>query len=677
MATMSRDNARLEVRRSWRRLIQTMTTQAKSRVNGEASFVCPLCGHGTNGDGLTRNPQSKDGNGLKCFGCGFSGDIIDLTMQTEGISFNDALTRLAAELDIEIEPYKPGDGAGAATTAFQREDGIKTPRQQKTAQRPTQAAQRDFTDYYAQCRARLSDPAAVSYLNGRGISYQTAARYGLGFDPQADPAEAGHPTPRIIMPSTPEHYVARSIDPNTEKRYAKMNNKGGKPGIWNEAALYDAEAQEAFVVEGVFDALSLIEAGAAAVALNSTSNADMLIRKLEQQPTKKTLIVCLDNDEAGRKATERIRQGAQMLKLSFTTAEICGSYKDPNEFLSQDREGFFSTVREVIRQTGAKPDSIGYYIKNIMSDEIRDFRSNVKTGFENLDTLCTGLYSGLYVVAAISSLGKSTFVHQMADQIAAAGTDVLYFSLEMSRLEMVTKSISRITAQKNMETAVTALSIRKGVLTQNVLEASDEYARRAGERMSVVEGNFSTNISFIGDYIRRYILQNDTRPVCMIDYLQILQPEDGDGRKQNNTKQAVDEAVTQLKRLSRAMNLTIIVICSVNRANYLTPIDFESLKESGNIEYGADVIWGLQLHCLTADPVFEREGDIKKKREKVKEAKAETPRKIDVVCLKNRYGVSSYSCSFDYYPAFDLFLPAQDQQENGADQSGRKRGRRL
>ena len=40
------------------------------------------------------------------------------------------------------------------------------------------------------------------------------------------------------------------------------------------------------------------------------------------------------------------------------------------------------------------------------------------TGYGNLDCL-QPLYPGLYVLGAISSLGKTTFIHQMADQMAS------------------------------------------------------------------------------------------------------------------------------------------------------------------------------------------------------------------------------------------------------------------
>ena len=298
-----------------------------------------------------------------------------------------------------------------------------------------------------------------------------------------------------------------------------------------------------------------------------------------------------------------------------------------------------------------RPDNTSRYIDLFMRADIQRFKS-METGFKNLDEKSDGLYPGLYVVAAISSLGKTTFALQMAEQIATAGEDVVYFSLEQSSFEMVSKGIARRTALADMEKAVSSLSIRKGYLPGNVLEAAEQYKADVGERLNIVEGNFSCNIAYIANYIRGYAARNGKTPVVFVDYLQILQPTE----TRQGTKETVDLAVTELKRLSRAMSIPIVAISSINRANYLTPVDFESLKESGGIEYTADVILGLQLQILN-DRIFQqlKSSDTIKKRELVKDAKAQSPRKIELVCLKNRFGVSSYSCFYDYYPAYDLF----------------------
>lgn len=662
---MTRDQARQEIRERWREIIRTMTEPAKVNVNGEQSYICPICGHGTGGDGLTRNPRSQDGNGLKCFGCDFSGDILDLVQKIQGTDYSGALTYCAGELHLDIEGQPKNDPTERARMEFSRVTNTKPHQESKSPQNATSSpteAEADYRSYFWECMGRVNDPAAATYLKARGITEETVEKYGIGFDPAADPARAGHPTPRIIIPVTQGHYVARSTDPTTPKEYRVMNPKGATIGIFNEAILQRQDLETVFVTEGAFDALSIIEAGGQAIALNSTSNAKILIDHLAAHRTEATVILCLDQDKSGKKATVELQEGLDRLNISWTTADICGDQKDPNAALVADRESFIQAVDQAKTQNAARPDNVSDYISRIMSGEIETFREarDRKTGFTNLDKKAGGLFSGLYVIAAISSLGKTTLAHQIADNLAAAGEDVLFFSLEQSRLELVSKSLARITAKHDITTAVTSLDIRRGQLPKNVLQAAQEYQEAVGDRLSIIEGNFACDVSFIGDYTRRYIKRTGRRPVIFVDYLQIIQ---GEQDKRQTVRETVDTAVTELKRISREMNLTVFVISSVNRANYMTPIDFESLKESGGIEYSADVVWGLQLQCLNTALFDNPQAKIKEKRQTIREAKAADPRKIELLCLKNRYGISSFSVCFDYYPRHDLFIEGVAEDE--------------
>lgn len=313
--------------------------------------------------------------------------------------------------------------------------------------------------------------------------------------------------------------------------------------------------------------------------------------------------------------------------------------------------------KRLIAQTGGT-ESVTEYIHEILSGDLRKFQSFKyrKTGFSNMDKIIGCLYPGLYVIGAISSLGKTTFVHQLGDQLAKAGDHVLYFSLEQSRFEMITKGISRITAQENIKTAVSAIDIRQGIFTDAVRRAADIYAGFA-ENERIIECDFNMTIKTITQTVESYVRRFGVSPVVIVDYLQIIQPQ---GKQ--STRDAVDGNVKALKKLQSEYDLVLMVISSLNRQNYLMPIDFESFKESGGIEYTADVIWGLQLQVMNSD-IFNRRESLKEKRESVKEAKRANPRKIELVCLKNRYGVSSYNCGFDYYANFDYFKPDETFQE--------------
>ena len=651
---MDREQAKNEIRSRWKELYS-----ADKKGKG---IICPLCGNGSgkDGDGIRENPKSRIRGGLICFKCGFSGDVFDLIQQEQGMTFPDALKSAADSLGIVLDSYQEQSNTNILNHAPE-------------PARPTQSVPTDYTEELRQYQAQLQ--RAIPYLQARGISFETASAYGLGYapdwrSPTALRSGKNPPSsPRLIIPTCQHHYIARDTRIELTKNQAKFSKMNeGTPEIFNQSVLYDRTKDKVFVVEGAIDALSLIECGADAIALNSTSNAERLIERLQERPTRSILLLALDNDDGGRRALKTLTAGLQRLNISYVTVDICGRYKDPNEALTSDKSSFIGFINQAKIQATAKPDNVKSYIDLIMGGEIEEFQAakERRTGFSNLDAESGGLYAGLYCVAATSSLGKTTFCHQMADQLAMMGEDVIFFSMEQSRLELVSKSIARMTAQQNMASAVTSLSIRKGYLPFYVQKAALEYRNAVSDRLSIVEGNFNCNISFIGDYVRQYVRRTGCKPVVFVDYLQILQPSDEN--KGQSTKETVDNTVTELKRISRELNLTIFVISSVNRMNYLTPIDFESLKESGGIEYTCDVIYGLQLQCLNSDLFSNQMAKIKEKRKKIREEKARNPRKIELVCLKNRYGIANFSCYFDYYPANDLFVTGKPESNYISDE---------
>ena len=91
------------------------------------------------------------------------------------------------------------------------------------------------------------------------------------------------------------------------------------------------------------------------------------------------------------------------------------------------------------------------------------------------------------------------------------------------------------------------------------------------------------------DEIKSKVQENSTSQniVVIIDYLQyILCGNNG------NDKQVIDTITKRLKELSKMLNISVIAISSLNRANYGGGITMESFKESGSIEYTSDILIG-------------------------------------------------------------------------------------
>lgn len=286
------------------------------------------------------------------------------------------------------------------------------------------------------------------------------------------------------------------------------------------------------------------------------------------------------------------------------------------------------------------------YLHNDMQQDLQTFTSDVNPGYTNIDDL----YTGLYVIGGSSGIGKTTFMHQMADQMAKTGP-VLYITLEQSALELASKSLSRIMAKQDFVTAMTALQIRKNGNDPRVSKAIAVYDSFA-DNLSIADCTYRATIENIENTVYAYMKQTGKKPVVIVDYLQVIQSAEN----RMTTKEVTDMNVQRLKQLQSDNKLIMIVISSLNRQNYMTQIDYDSFKESGGIEYTADVLWGLQLEVLHND-IFDKPGRINEKRQLIINAKLSNPRQIEFVCLKNRYGLSNYSCLYNYYPQYDYFYP--------------------
>ena len=137
--------------------------------------------------------------------------------------------------------------------------------------------------------------------------------------------------------------------------------------------------------------------------------------------------------------------------------------------------------------------------------------------------------------------------------------------------------------------------------------------------------------------------------MVIIDYLQILKPINN----KMSDKQANDFNVSELKKLSRDFDIPVVVISSLNRTNYSSAIGYESFKETGAIEYGSDVIIGLQLKGIENMEKIKTESD---KRNQINNLKSNNPREIEVIVLKQRNGLAYSKCDLKYYSQYNYFV---------------------
>lgn len=622
-----------------------------------------------NPDHLDRHPSmsyDKAHRQCHCFSCGAKYDTFDLIGLDYGLTDNKDIFCKAYEMyGLTIDSPQPTD----------QEATDQKPRKQQEAPQT-----KDFTGYFKKVKEALKDPAAQDYLRQRGINEEVATKYWLGYDSayKTFNVDEGGQTSfaewhALIIPTGKGSYIARNIDkpqaPEKKNRYRKP--KDCPSVVFNNNALYVA-SKPIFVVEGELDALSIIEAGGEAVGLGSAEGYSELVKKLEEKRPVQPLILALDADEPGEKAEEKLAEKLIELNISFYRYKPYGAAKDANEALLLDREGFIKEIQEAEKiPQNAEEVEKEKYIKANAANEVQGFLDDIRasadtpalsTGFSNLDgVLDGGLYKGLYIIGAISSLGKTTLALQIVDQLAQQGQDCLIFSLEMAQHELIAKSISRHTflLADRKEDAKTTRGILAGARWQNYSETERGLIDKAirqykdyAQHIYIHEGIGDIGVEEVKDIVRQHIAITGNKPVVLIDYLQILAPYD----MRASDKQNVDKATLELKRLSR--DIPVIGISSFNRDNYMAPVNNASFKESGAIEYSSDVLIGLQYEGMDF-----QEGEAEKTRQtrirelirtNEKKAKCGDAQLIQAKILKNRNG-SKGQVILNFYAMFNCF----------------------
>ncbi|MEM8796374.1 MAG: DNA primase [Pseudomonadota bacterium] len=218
----------------------------------------------------------------KCFGCGKSGDHFTFLTDKEGLSFPEAVERLADEAGVALPKADPREA--------ERE------KKRATLFDVVKLAQ----DFFRQSLQESGGAAARGYLQKRGLTPETQRRFGIGYAPKSRNAlkehlagkgidhhqmveagllVAGPDIPvsydkfrdRIMFPildlrERPIAFGGRAMDPDNPAKYM---NSPETPLFSKRSVLYNAAAARSaardrgrvIAVEGYMDVIALAQAG--------------------------------------------------------------------------------------------------------------------------------------------------------------------------------------------------------------------------------------------------------------------------------------------------------------------------------------------------------------------------------------------------------------------------------
>jgi len=314
---------------------------------------------------------SEDKGFFHCFGCGAHGDVVGFVMRNEGLSFPEAVERLAGEAGLPVPSSTPEERHREQRRA--------------TLHSAVEAAAAWFEQ---QLRAPTGRPG-LEYFRRRGLQDETIARFRLGFAPDGWTrlkealAKAGISeelmleSGLIIRPEdggrTYDRFRNRVMFPITDRRGRVIAFGGrildqGEPKYLNspetplfhkgrllyglaQASRAAREGGEIVVCEGYMDVIALAEAGfAGAVApLGTALTEDQIVELWRFVPEP---ILCFDGDAAGQRAAARaVARALPLLQpgksLGFA---VLPPGEDPDSLI---RSQGAAAMREVL--DGARP----------------------------------------------------------------------------------------------------------------------------------------------------------------------------------------------------------------------------------------------------------------------------------------------------------------------------------
>lgn len=251
-----------------------------------------------------------------------------------------------------------------------------------------------------------------------------------------------------------------------------------------------------------------------------------------------------------------------------------------SDVIAEAQQALFKYTRQI--EVGLKP------IKSFVAEAINQLgnqEKGISTGFYDLDKTIRGLRKGdMIIVAGRPSMGKSSFVANVATNVALNGNVVCYFSLEMTSVSIVQRMIFGMIGHSEQEIANDMKSD-----TPSVIPKVFEVQPQIDDMKFYLNESTSVTVNKIILECKKIAALEGHVDLIVIDYLGLIQSE----VKSATRNQEVAEISHSIKRLAKDLDVPVILVSQLNRnsegrADH-TPM-MADLSESGALEADADVV---------------------------------------------------------------------------------------
>jgi len=210
--------------------------------------------------------------------------------------------------------------------------------------------------------------------------------------------------------------------------------------------------------------------------------------------------------------------------------------------------------------------------------------TEVSTGLATLDKMTKWKTPNLIVLAARPGMGKTALMLSMLYAAAKSGKAAGIFSLEMSSHELTERLINQESSD------VKSWKIKSGQLDSEDWQVVEASAEKISTTNLIIDDTPSLSITEFRAKARRMVLKYNVK-VIAVDYLQLMTTND---KKAFNREQEVSLISRQLKAVAKELEIPIIALSQLSRANEQRAGDkrpqLSDLRESGAIEQNADIV---------------------------------------------------------------------------------------
>lgn len=231
--------------------------------------------------------------------------------------------------------------------------------------------------------------------------------------------------------------------------------------------------------------------------------------------------------------------------------------------------------------------SIGDAAELVLTELSNAEHSNAiaNTGFTDIDQVLWGFGAGQFIVlAGRPSMGKSTFAVNVALNVAAAGTPVMFYSLEMEALEIATnaiRSLSRMAFRDGMD-----------INTDTAWDSVSSASEKLRELPFYIEAPPSLTPATLRSHARRMARQGKVGFI-ILDYAQLVECPTEKGKRSTGRVEELERVSRELKRLAKELHVPVLAVAQLNREavrDENTEPMLHHLKGTGAFEQDPDKI---------------------------------------------------------------------------------------